>query len=76
MILINKFNFRSKHLYETIYNRINTDLLLWEPIAPKIRPFASFQCQTQMPNHLLNIGMTESIYVPFTMCKSEVQYGQ
>lgn len=25
----------SKHLYELIYNRFNTDLLLWEPSAPK-----------------------------------------
>lgn len=25
----------SKHTYELIYNRINNDLLLWEPQAPK-----------------------------------------
>ena len=25
----------SKHLYELIYNRLNTDLLLWSPSAPK-----------------------------------------
>lgn len=25
----------NKHVYEVLYNRINSDLLLWEPSAPK-----------------------------------------
>lgn len=25
----------SKHMYESIYNRISNDLLLWQPQAPK-----------------------------------------
>ncbi|KAK4884514.1 hypothetical protein RN001_000785 [Aquatica leii] len=30
--------FASKHIYELIYNRINNDLLLWEPSSPKPKP--------------------------------------
>lgn len=26
----------NKHIYEVLYNRINSDLLLWEPSAPKL----------------------------------------
>ncbi|KAF5280262.1 hypothetical protein FQR65_LT03070 [Abscondita terminalis] len=31
-------HFVSKHIYELIYNRINNDLLLWEPSSPKPKP--------------------------------------
>lgn len=29
--------FKSKHIYELLYNRINNDLLLWTPSAPKVK---------------------------------------
>lgn len=62
---------RSKHLYEIIYNRINCDLLLWEPCAPAAAPTPQIN---KMSNSLLNAGMMDSLYVPYTMCKSGINY--
>lgn len=62
----------SKHLYELLYNRFNTDLFLWKPSAP--RP----KYGTHMENHIgLDLASTllqESIYPRFSTCKSRVQY--
>ncbi|XP_063919299.1 autophagy-related protein 2 homolog B isoform X2 [Zophobas morio] len=61
----------SKRLYETIYNRINNDLLLWEPSAPKPK--------TTTPAYdNINYGPFGNIEVEghevFTLCKSGIQY--
>lgn len=57
----------SKHVYELLYNRINSDLLLWESSAPT-RPMSI--------NLATNLGcdLQESIYPMFSMCKSGIQY--
>lgn len=60
----------SKHIFEVIYNRINSDLLLWEPNAPKSRT----------PAFDLGAVHTFAQYIPeghdtFAMCKSGIQYG-
>ncbi|XP_008558251.1 autophagy-related protein 2 homolog B [Microplitis demolitor] len=61
----------SKHLYEQIYNRINTDLFLWEPSAPRPK-------YTNTDSHggldLASTLLQESIYPKFSMCKSGIQY--
>lgn len=57
----------SKHVYELLYNRINSDLLLWEPSAP--RPQSN-----QVINTTLGCDLQESIYPMFSMCKSGIQY--
>lgn len=64
----------SKHIYEVIYNRLITDLLLWEPSAPK----PASQCNrnlgaTQGGLDLASVFMNESIYqstTQFTLCAS------
>lgn len=58
----------SKHLYELIYNRLSTDLLLWEPAQ-------TGECTTDTPlasltDHIL-IGQAA-----FTMCKSNLNVGK
>ncbi|XP_055537641.1 autophagy-related protein 2 homolog A [Wyeomyia smithii] len=75
------FQLKSKHLYEVIYNRISTDLLLWEPSAPaanvateaSANVSASKVAFDESPFGLANMGMMDSIYVPFTMCQSAIQ---
>ncbi|XP_049531977.1 autophagy-related protein 2 homolog B [Anopheles darlingi] len=78
---------KSKHLYEVIYNRISTDLLLWEPSAPTAMAAAgatgaqqqnahsaakvSFSCEPEI--NLAGMGMMDSIYMPYTMCQSGIQ---
>lgn len=65
---------KSKHLYEVIYNRITTDLLLWEPSAPcATAPSVNVPMQPDSST-LLNVGMMDSIYAPFTMCKSGINF--
>lgn len=57
----------SKHVYELLYNRINSDLLMWEPSAPKP--------QVQGINvPTLGCDLQESIYPMFSMCKSGIQF--
>ncbi|KAH0569025.1 autophagy-related protein 2 homolog B [Cotesia glomerata] len=61
----------SKRLYEQIYNRINTDLFLWEPSAP--RP----KYTITDPHGGLDLASTllqESVHPKFSMCKSGIQY--
>ncbi|XP_025831922.1 autophagy-related protein 2 homolog B isoform X2 [Agrilus planipennis] len=59
----------SKHIYELIYNRINNDLLLWEPCAPKPKP-----------QNFENINVDKFCYFTniqherYSMCRSGVQY--
>lgn len=75
---------RSKHLYEVIYNRISTDLLLWEPSAPSATAAAEAQLNAQSTArvsfrepeiNLTGMGMMDSIYMPYTMCQSGIQLG-
>lgn len=63
-------HFKSKHIYELIYNRINNDLLLWEPTAPKqkLDPLDNISSPYQ------NIIKTTTD--TFGMCKSGIQYGK
>ncbi|XP_312964.6 autophagy-related protein 2 homolog A [Anopheles gambiae] len=73
---------KSKHLYEVIYNRISTDLLLWEPSAPLATAAAEAQLNAQSTArvsfrepeiNLTGMGMMDSIYMPYTMCQSGIQ---
>lgn len=60
----------SKHLYEVLYNRINSDLLLWVPSAPKPKSKSS-----DLSNPT---GATFSSFINqdmFKLCKSGIQYG-
>ncbi|XP_063242394.1 autophagy-related protein 2 homolog A [Bacillus rossius redtenbacheri] len=57
----------SKHLYEIIYNRINTDMFLWEPSAPK---------PVDTPGAGPSL-LQDSLYAPYSafgMCRSGIQY--
>ncbi|XP_011303463.1 autophagy-related protein 2 homolog B [Fopius arisanus] len=58
----------SKHLYEQLYNRINTDIFLWEPSAP--RP--AHQPEPNVGLDLASALFQESIYPKFSMCKSGI----
>ncbi|XP_075223558.1 autophagy-related 2 [Lycorma delicatula] len=62
-------HFPSKHLYEVIYNRVNSDLLLWESSAPKQR-----SSQSEM-NSSAGVG---SFYpdAHFSTCKPGTQYDE
>ncbi|CAG9136613.1 unnamed protein product [Plutella xylostella] len=51
----------SKQLYEIIYNRINSDLLLWEPVVGE---------QYEISPHMAFAGAEPSIYPAFSMCKN------
>ncbi|XP_021929227.1 autophagy-related protein 2 homolog B-like isoform X2 [Zootermopsis nevadensis] len=67
----------SKHLYELIYNRINTDMFLWEPAAPKPKmasPSDLYGGNGQMGIDLTSTLLQESLYPAFSMCKSGIQY--
>ncbi|KAI4468684.1 autophagy-related 2 isoform a [Holotrichia oblita] len=57
----------NKHVYEVLYNRINSDLLLWEPSAPK----------PKSPNFGKVTGGFPTLSTEheiFAMCKSGIQY--
>ncbi|CAH1999640.1 unnamed protein product [Acanthoscelides obtectus] len=63
--------FKSKHIYELIYNRISNDLLLWSPSAPK--PKSVYDTG----NHAMYSGFVRNVVAEpdtFTMCKSGIQY--
>lgn len=61
-------------MYEVIYNRIISNLLLWVPSAPNNNT-AKPQIKVAANNPLLNINMTESISIPFSMAKSNIIFG-
>ncbi|KAG7200135.1 hypothetical protein KM043_000574 [Ampulex compressa] len=61
----------SKHLYELLYNRFNTDLFLWEPSAP--RPKYSAHMEGHVGLNLASTLLQESVYPRFSMCKSGIQ---
>lgn len=74
---------KSKQFYEVLYNRLNSDLLMWVPGAPyatNLPNAASTSTLTATFDHvkalaestLMNVGMMDSIYAPFTMCKSKI----
>ena len=60
---------KSKHLYEVIYNRLISDLIMWESSVPKIPDVIS-----NVETSLHTAGMMDSIYVPFAMCKSNINF--
>ncbi|XP_076234909.1 autophagy-related 2 [Calliopsis andreniformis] len=62
----------SKHLYELLYNRFNTDLFLWEPSAP--RPKYSTHMESHIGIDLASTLLQESVYPRFSTCKSGIQY--
>lgn len=61
-------------MYEVIYNRIISNLLLWTPSAP------IFTAKVQPPSVdasiLQNVGMSESVFMPFSMAKSNIIFGE
>ncbi|XP_014205961.1 autophagy-related protein 2 homolog B [Copidosoma floridanum] len=63
----------SKHLYELIYNRFNTDLLLWKPSAPKSKH--TTHTDTNIGLDLASTLLQESVIPKFSMCKSGIGYG-
>lgn len=65
---------RSKHIYEVIYNRIISNLLLWTPSAPNNTTKPQVNISTNNP--LFNINMTDSISIPFSMAKSNIFFGK
>ncbi|CAL8111003.1 unnamed protein product [Orchesella dallaii] len=58
--------FPSKHFFEELYNRVSTDILLWEPSAPS-------SCTPSSPNRQFQ-GFKRPQLNAFTMCKSELNY--
>lgn len=58
--------FVSKHIYEVIYNRINNDLLLWKPSAPKPQITTPANLNQRPPD----------VEDMFSMCKSGIQFGK
>ncbi|CAH0551837.1 unnamed protein product [Brassicogethes aeneus] len=56
-----------KHTYELIYNRINNDLLMWKPSAPKPK---TYEKSVYAP---VSTTIFEGQEV-FSMCKSGIQY--
>ncbi|KAG7163547.1 autophagy-related protein 2 homolog A-like [Homarus americanus] len=64
----------SKHIYEVVYNRLVSDLLLWEPSAPKPASHSNRNLNVAQGGlDLASVFMNESIYqstTQFTMCTS------
>lgn len=62
---------KSKHLYETLYNRIISDLLMWEAAAT-LPDTTNFTSSPLPDSELLNAGMSDSLYIPYSMAKSGI----
>lgn len=58
-------------MYELIYNRINNDLLLWGPSAPKQKFDTHEGCTSTYQNFDVKMNIPDT----FGMCKSGIQYG-
>lgn len=69
-------NFRTKHMYEVIYNRIISNLLLWTPSAPNATKQPPQQSNIDATNPFHNINMTDSGSIPFSMAKSNIFFGE
>lgn len=52
---------KSKHIYELLYNRINSDLLLWTPGSHQMVVPASSSAASDL---LFNVGLMDSVYAP------------
>lgn len=63
-------------MYEVIYNRIISNILLWVPSAPNNVTTKPTQVNIGANNPLLNINMAESISIPFSMAKSNIIFGK
>ncbi|XP_072387744.1 autophagy-related protein 2 homolog A isoform X1 [Diabrotica undecimpunctata] len=61
---------KSKHVYEVLYNRINNDLLLWTPSAPKSKSAATNLTYSAYGGRTVIVDGQDT----FTMCKSGIQY--
>ena len=57
------FFIESKQLYEIIYNRLNSDLFMWEPSCPYITKASDLDVNQQMGQSLLNMSMMDSVYI-------------
>ncbi|XP_049811820.1 autophagy-related protein 2 homolog A [Schistocerca nitens] len=64
----------SKHLYELIYNRINTDMFLWEPSAPKPSHTDLYSGKGSGGADLSSALLQDQTYPTFSLCKSGIQY--
>jgi autophagy-related protein 2 len=69
----------SKQFFETLYNRLSTDLCLWEPSAPEYfashgNPFHEAQNMSSFSG-LSSAVLQSPIPNMFIMCKSGVAYG-
>ena len=56
-----------------LFYRLNTDMFLWLPSAPK--PVEQYGGKGQTALDLASTVLQESLYPAFSMCKSGVQYG-
>lgn len=63
-------------MYEVIYNRIISNLLLWAPSAPNATKQPPQQSNIDTTNPFHNINMTDSGSIPFSMAKSNIFFGK
>lgn len=73
---------RSKHLYEIVYNRIISNLLLWTP-SPEANKSEETPTTSTPAASTANIttnpffgNMADSISIPFSMAKSNIFFGK
>lgn len=71
----------SKQFFETLYNRLSTDLCLWEPSAPEYctPPHGNILHEAQNMSNFSGLGsavLQSPIQNMFIMCKSGVAYGK